>query len=234
MRINDEVGYVLKKQDYGDTSLLVDVFTREHGRLRVVVKGARTGKAAKARILQPFSHLSLGWSGRSELKTLTQLELLQTFHLGKEPLVCGFYLNELLWNFLEVFDPHEMLFDQYEATLSALSEECFVEPLLRKFEFFLLQDIGYGVCFDLDADTGAPLDSKSNYLFELEKGLVCTSNTNEGYPGELYLAIANEEYSNKAVLMLAKNLSRKVIYHRLNGQELNSRKWFANMRSANA
>lgn len=230
MRVSDETGYVLKRQDYGDTSLLVDVFTRKYGRLRVVVKGARTGKSARARILQPFSSLTLGWSGRSELKTLTMLEPIKSYQLDKEPLICGFYLNELLWNFLEVFDPHELLFDCYQETLAALSEGASIEPSLRAFEFFLLQDIGYGVSFDIDADTGASLEEESKYFLELDKGLVRAFEG--GVLGKEYLALASGDFSKKTVLSLAKVTTRKIIHHRLNGKELNSRKWFTNMRSA--
>lgn len=232
MRVNNVAGYVLKRQDYGDTSLLVDVFTREYGRLKVIVKGARSGRSEKSRMLQPFAHLTLGWSGKSDLKTLTQLESNSTFQLEKEPLVCAFYLNELIWNFLEVQDPHEQLFDRYQEVLDSFSQGEALEPLLRDFEFFLLQDVGYGVSFDIDSDTGEYLSGSGNYRYELEKGVVSVSNENEGVSGELFLALANRDFSEQRVLGLAKSLTRQIINHRLDGRELYSRKWFADLKRA--
>lgn len=232
MRINNVAGYVLRRQDYGDTSLLVDLFTRDHGRLKVIVKGARSGRSNKARILQPFSELALGWSGKSELKTLTQVEAISASQLQKEPLICAFYLNELIWNFLEVQDPHEILYDRYRTILKQFRENDELEPLLRDFELFLLQDVGYGATFDVECETGEELTASGNYRFEIEKGVVPTPEGEEGVSGDLFLALANRDFSERRVLGLAKQLTRQIINHRLDGRELYSRKWFADLRRA--
>lgn len=232
MRVDNVSGYVLKRQDYGDTSLLVDLFTREYGRLKVIAKGARSGRAGKSRLLQPFTPLILGWSGKSDLKTLTQVEAGSVRHLEKEALVCAFYLNELIWNFLEVLDPHELLFDHYSEILDAFSKNQALEPLLRSFELFLLQDIGYGTAFDIDSDTGDHIQPSGSYRFELEKGVVSNHTGKEGIPGEMLIAIEKRDFSERPVLILAKNLARQIINHRLDGRELHSRKWFAGLKRA--
>lgn len=225
MRETDHKGFVLRRQDYGDTSMLVDVFTRTSGRFRLVAKGVRSGKGAKARAIQPFSDLLLGWSGRSELKTLIQIESVQNYALDKQAAVCGFYLNELLWNFLEINDPHQDLFDVYQQSLHQLAEGFDLESTLRVFEFFLLKDIGYEAIFDIDSESGEPLEPSQGYRFELEQGLVKSSG-DDAYVGDLFLAIANNDFSSIPVRKLAKRLSRQIICHRMEGKELHSRKWF--------
>lgn len=226
MRISDQPGYVLKRQDYGDTSLLVDVFTHDYGRLRLIAKGARAGKTNKARALQPFQKLNLGWVGRSDLKTLTQIESLSTRILGKDSMACAFYISELIWNFLEVQDPHEVLFESYGNTLNAFAEGVDLEPLLRNFEFLLLDEIGYGCSFDVDADTGEPIVPQKHYIYRLGKGLVSAGDGDESVSGARFLAVANREFIEKETLVLAKRLTRKIIHHCLDGRELHSRKWF--------
>ena len=226
MRECDQQGFVLRRQDYGDTSLLVDIFTRGQGRFRVVAKGAKSGKASRARVLQPFSSLQLGWSGRSELKTLTQSEPVSTYRLDKQATICGFYVNELLWNFLQVQDPHEELYDVYEHCLVMLAEGEDLELALRNFEFFLLKDTGYETILDMDAETGDALNPEHTYRFELENGLVKTSERENAYPGRLFLAIANNDLTEAPARQLAKKITRQVIHHRMDGKELHSRKWF--------
>ena len=228
MRESDHPGYILRRQDYGDTSMLVDVFTRGFGRFRVVAKGVRSGKGNKSRLLQPFSPMLLGWSGRSELKTLTQIEPTQNLSLDKQAAICGFYINELLWNFLEVHDPHEDLFDAYQRCLVELAEEVDLELALRKFEFFLLRDIGYETILDIDAESGESLASDKMYRFELERGLISSIEKKNAYPGHMFMAISAHEFSDPSVRKLAKKLTRQIIHHRMEGRELHSRKWFKN------
>lgn len=235
MRTNDQPGYVLKRQDYGDTSLLVDLFSAEFGRLRVIVKGARSGRGEKARALQPFQKLILGWTGKSDLKTLTQLESTTLLPLKKDALACAFYMNELLWNFLEVEDPHPELFAQYESTLESLSNDGVDESLLRRYEFFLLQEIGYGASFDVEGATGDPVDHGNYYRYDLEQGLLKTSDADaDAYPGFSLTAIDQQDFSDPLTLKVAKRIARQIIHFRMDGRELNSRKWFAASRSENA
>lgn len=235
MRTSDQVGYVLKRQDYGDTSLLVDLFTEQFGRLRVIVKGARSRRGEKARALQPFQKLTMGWSGKSELKTLTQLESSTQIKLHKDAVACAFYMNELLWNFLEVEDPHPELFDQYEYTLRRLSESGVDEALLRRYEFSLLQEVGYGPSFDVEAATGDPLNPQKYYRYDLDQGLLPASEADSyAYSGTTFFAIDQQDFSEKSTLKVAKRIARQIIHFRMDGRELNSRKWFAASRGTNA
>ena len=113
---------MLHRRDFGNTSLIVEVFAVGHGRLPALAKGARRGRGAVAAILQPFRPLWMSWSGRGEVRTLTRSEPAgRAFDLQGEALLCGFYLNELLVRLLGRADPHADLFAFYHAALSDLA-----------------------------------------------------------------------------------------------------------------
>ena len=96
VRVKGQPGFVLHRRPYSETSLLVDLFSREHGRLTVIAKGARQRKSQVRGVLRPFGLITLGWSGKGEVKTLTQCESpAPAFNLRKRRLFCGYYLNEL-------------------------------------------------------------------------------------------------------------------------------------------
>ncbi len=138
--------YVLHARRYRDTSLLVDLFSREHGRMTAVARGVRGAKSKHRGLLQPIMPLSVSWFGKSDLVTLNSIEPHHTPHyLTGDRLLSGLYLNELLVRALHQHDPHVELYDAYADTLAQLTRQAVrIELTLRLFEKQLLQQIGYG------------------------------------------------------------------------------------------
>ncbi len=169
-------GYVLHSRPYRDSSMLVEYFSRERGRISLVAKGAKGRKTrggSTAALLQPFTRLSCSWSGRSDLKTLVACESLAApIALMGSRLFSGMYVNELLVRLIHHEDPHELLFDHYELLLSKLAKAEAEEPVLRRFEFLLLDELGYGFDLSLDGLSGEPIEPEAWYHYHQEYGLV--------------------------------------------------------------
>ena len=139
--------FVLHAQAYKETSLIVELFTRDHGRVSVVARGARRPRAALRGLLLPFQPLVLGWFGKTELKTLAHADWQGALpQLGGVPLLAGLYLNELLLRLTAREDPHPALFADYAATVRAIGPRDGrqdMSALLRRFELRLLAELGY-------------------------------------------------------------------------------------------
>ncbi|MBX6393117.1 MAG: DNA repair protein RecO [Burkholderiales bacterium] len=224
-RVENERAYVLHTWPYSETSLLVEIFSRGYGRLPLLAKGVRRPRSSLRGLLMAFQPLSLGWSGRGEVRTLNRCEWVGGLPLLKgDALLCGFYCNELLMRLLPREDPHEALFDHYEATLAQLQHAEDLERVLRAFERTLLKELGYGLTLDRDAETGGPIDPEAFYDYEPDRGPV--PSRGEGrlrLRGRTLLAIANEDYSDPGTLQQYKQLMRLLINHRLDQQPLHSR-----------
>ena len=125
-------GFVLHSYPFRETSLIVEAFTRDHGRVALVARGARRPRSSLRGVLSPFQPLLLSWSGRSELRTLVRAES-QNGHLALagETLMCGFYLNELLLKLLPRDDPHERLYDAYQHTLAGLAATTSASSIMK-------------------------------------------------------------------------------------------------------
>ena len=114
-------GYVLHSYPYRETSLILQVWTEKHGRLGLVAKGARRPKSPSRSVLVPFQLLALDWFGRGELRTLKTAEpAVPATPLGGASLLSAFYSNELLLKLTTRDDPHEALFDAYDAAIARL------------------------------------------------------------------------------------------------------------------
>jgi DNA repair protein RecO (recombination protein O) len=167
-------GFVLHRRDYRNTSLLLELFSAEEGRLALVAKGAKSaprGRSAQAALLQPFQPLWVAWSGRGEVKTLTRAEAAgAALALTRERLYCGFYLNELLLRLLGRDDPHEALFVFYQQALADLVGES-IDAVLRRFELRLLEELGYAPDLTHDA-AGSPIQNGRCYRYQPEAGLI--------------------------------------------------------------
>lgn len=230
-RVENERAYVLHTWPYSETSLLVEVYSRTHGRLPLLAKGARRPRSALRGLLLAFQPLSLGWSGRGEVRTLNRCEWLGGLPLLRgEALLCGFYVNELLLRMMAREDPHEALFDHYEATLARLLGEANHARTLRGFERALLRELGYAMTLDRDAETGGPIDPDAYYRYEPERGPVRVAESDPGgqyalpvLPGSALLAIAREDYRDQQTLQQCKQLMRQLINFRLDNQPLYSR-----------
>jgi DNA repair protein RecO (recombination protein O) len=212
--------FVLQQHNYRETSLIIDVLTRDFGRLSVLAKGVRKAKSKTAGLLQPFVPILISYVGRSELKTLTAVEMTESFgKLSGLALYCGFYVNELISCFLHKHDPHPDVFVQYQSCLISLTQESVIEPALRTFELDLLDSIGYGLHSEV-GDAKQNINS-STYLFDAERGLVVAEH---GLFSEKTLrAIQLRQFNDAEVLSEAKVLMRQVIDTHLQGRQLKSR-----------
>ncbi len=233
-RINNEPGFVLHTYPFKETSVVAEVFTRGHGRVALIARGARRPASAVRGLMQPFTPLLLSWFGKSELKTLHAAEWQGGLLVPQgRALMCGFYLNELLLRLLARGDAHTALYDCYAGTLERLTDvagsseseraACF-ERILRGFEKGLLAEIGYGATFDVDADGGVAIEANARYVFQPERGAVRAAGQ-PGCPvsGQTLLDLASDRFDRPATLAEAKTLMRTLINHTLGAKPLYTR-----------
>jgi DNA repair protein RecO (recombination protein O) len=221
--------YVLHTLPWRETSLLVEVLTRDHGRLALMARGARRPRSPVRGVLRAFQPLQLEWFGRGELRTLASADWGDWQPLlGGHGIYCGLYLNELLMRLLARDDPHPGLYDAYAATLAALALRAGDEVSLRRFELRLLQEIGYGLRLGEDADSAAPLDPEASYQFDPERGpRIAGGGPNAvQFSGRALAAMAADDWSDPATAGHAKALMRLVLGFHLGHQDLHTRKLF--------
>ncbi|HEX7045085.1 MAG TPA: DNA repair protein RecO [Burkholderiales bacterium] len=234
MREQQQSAFVLHQRNYSETSLLLEVYTRQHGRLGLIAKGARRPSSRLRGVLKPFQPLLIGWSGRGELMVLTGAEPDgPAIELAGKSLYCGFYLNELLVRLLHRHDPHEALYDRYRAALAGLADEARHEAVLRVFEKHLLREIGYGLLLERDAEQNAPIEPEAIYDYVLEQGPVRVRHPELAgrlrgvrVRGASLLALAEERLEDGTALREAKALMRAALAAHLGDKPLQSRRLF--------
>jgi DNA repair protein RecO (recombination protein O) len=217
-RITLAPAYILHHRPYRDTSRILDVVTRDYGRLTLFARGVRGPKAKLASVLQPFQLLLLSWSGRGEAAQLTGAELADSNPpLPAGSLMGSFYLNELLIKLTTRHDPQPSLFDDYHATVDSLRAGMRLEPALRIFEKRLLDSLGYGLDLkDVDAD--------EYYHFRPAQGLFPTVADAAGaVSGNSLIHLANEELQSARDLEDARRVLQAALAECLEGRELNTR-----------
>jgi DNA repair protein RecO (recombination protein O) len=173
MRVLQEPGFVLHTRPYRETSLLLEVLSREHGRVGLVARGAKSARSRWKNRLQPVRPLLLAWNQRGELGTLTGAEEVATIPpLRGQALMCGLYANELLIRFLHRSDPHPEVFQHYRELISTLASEVPAQALLRVFERDLLRAVGLGLQLELEHGSRRPVDTDAWYEYIPESGPV--------------------------------------------------------------
>lgn len=217
------LAFILHSRPYKETSALMDVFTPQ-GRLRAVLRGAR-GKLGS--VARPFSMLEIELRGRTELKTISRIEPAGEFNfLQGHALFCAMYLNELLVRLLPLNDPQPVLFEHYQLTVQGLAHALPVEPLLRTFEWRLLEQLGYGFSFELDS-AGQALQAQMLYRLVPESGFEAVSQFQPGvFSGADILALSAVNWQQEGVLHTAKRLMRQALAAQLGGRPLMSRELF--------
>ena len=225
-KVTGQPAFVLHSYPHKETSLIVDVFTREYGRIALVAKGAKRPHSQLRGVLQTFQPLQAGWTGKSELRILTGAEWVGgMLPLEKTALLCGFYLNELLVKLLARDDPHPVLFDHYVATLNQLAHNEPAPIVLRKFERALLKETG--VAADLTRCTGTrqAVEAGQVYVVDPERG-PRPARAADAWPkitGKTLLDMEREEYADAATQAQSKLLMRFLLAHQLGGATLNTR-----------
>jgi DNA repair protein RecO (recombination protein O) len=200
-RVDTQAAFVLHQYPYKETSRLLDVFSRDHGRVMMVARGAQRPGSQLRSILLSFQPVLLAWFGVGELKTLHSADWQGGIpQLSGLPLLCGFYLNELLLRLLPRDEPHPLLFGSYFEAIRALSalpaDGVGVEPILREFERHLLDEMGYGA--DWTQCEGRPVEAWRRYSFDPTQGLVGPQAYLPQYDGKALLAFAVGDYESAA------------------------------------
>ena len=224
MRVEQQPGFILHSRPYRETSLLLEVLSRDHGRVGLVARGVRSARSRTPRaLLQPLMLLNFAWSGQGELATLTAAEAAGApLALTGEALLCGLYLNELITRLLPRADPHPDIFFAYAETLERLRGKNTHAWQLRRFERDLLGDLGYGLVLEHEAESDAPIDAAGEYAYRLDAGPVPWRDVRDGLKlrGTALLALATDREPNAEDLASLRRLLRALVAHHLDGPGL--------------
>ena len=232
MQVNAEPAYILHKRPYRETSQILEVFCRNHGRLPLMSKGSRAPRSRSSGLLQPFRPLLLSWYGRGEMPSLRTVDTADARppKLSGKALLSAMYLNELLMILLHRCDVHEVLFTEYHETLYALTTAPILEVELRHFEKKLLEQVGFGLNLAYDADSGAALRPDRYYAYHFEHGPVeCRPEQHGQSPvlsGRSLLAFGAGQLQSAENIAEVKKLMRYVINGHLGPRKLKSRELF--------
>ena len=223
-RVHDEPAYVLHSHAWRETSLVLELFSRHHGRVALVAKGAKRPHSPLRSVLLGLQPLRVAWSGRGEVRTLTRAEWSGgVAPLAGHALLCGFYFNELLLRLLAREDAHERVLDVYHATLLQLGDGVdAIEPPLRAFELALLRELGHLPALDRESPGGAPLRADATYRVDSEQGVLRAAG--EALPsGAQLLAIEAGDWDVPGAARAAKTLMREMLDYHLGDPPLRTR-----------
>ena len=223
-RVENSSAFLMHRRMYQGSSLLLDFFTKDFGRIRLVARGARKGKTS----LQMFQCLSISFKGRGDLKSLSQWEIddLPRRLIGND-LILAMYANELILRLLPEGDEYFETFKSYWTFLSNLESFAVDEKefALRKFENQILEDLGYGIDFGFDID-GDAIQLELNYEFIEQQGFSLSKNGS--LPGKTLLDLSNSEdiITDKNELTILKKMNRKRLKSLLGDKPLKSKELF--------
>lgn len=231
-KVDGQPAYVLHTYPFRETSLIVEVFSRDFGRMALLARGARRPRSAIRGLLMAFQPLEIGWAGKGDVLTLMKAEWQGGLPLlSGEALFCGYYLNELLMHLLPREDAHTLLFAGYAEMLARLSSDPVgkvSEADLRSFEKILLQELGYGLTLAHDA-AGAAIEPAAHYTYRMEQGpmrLESADAAAQVVSGKTLIDLAAEDFSDPRSRSEAKQLMRTLMAYYLGGKELETRKIF--------
>ena len=219
----DQPAIVLHARAYRETSLLVNLLTRDHGRMAVVARGRRNSKRGHG--LQPFYEATVGWRGRGSLVNLTRYDVVQSRWLTGNAVASAYYVTELVMRLTREWEPHGRLFAGVRWVLRRITEEqgnVEVASSLRQFEKLLLDELGYGFDFSRDAESGTAIDPLAWYRLEPETGFVVT-HPNEGFRGQTLIDIAVAHYDDPETRRAARHMFREALAAHLGPAPLLSR-----------
>ncbi len=227
-----EPAFVLHSRPYQETSLIIDFFTKSYGRLNAIAKGAKRPKSPLRSVLTPACKLAVSMTGKSELKNLSSVEIVDHFHLSDGiSLNSIIYINELISKATEKEDPHENIFLEYEILLRNLNASKGSEQLekhLRNFELNLLQEMGYGIDLTREAESNIRIDSDKRYRFDPDKGFSSINEndlTQISFLGQDILDFSQGQFEKKATRDASKIIMRLALDYHLGNKTLNIRKY---------
>lgn len=222
----DDQIFVLHRRPYRNTSLLLDCFSQQQGRINFVANQVQRNNHLPASILQPFQLLRISYTGKRDLKTLQSAEQISVTRLVDKKLFCGLYLNELLYHLLSLFDPYPELFIAYQECIQTLEISEALAATLRGFELALLEALGYGI--DLCNDSqGNSIVEENYYRFIPQQGFMTTNAANaSAFPGSHLLLMAENNFSNTMTESIARQITSKLLEGLLGNKQLNSRELY--------
>jgi DNA repair protein RecO (recombination protein O) len=227
-RIQLEPAYILHSRAFRETSLIVEAFTREHGRVATVARGAKSARSRWKNVLQPFRPLLLSWNQKSDLGTLTAADQVASPPaLQGQALYCGLYLNELLMRLLHRGDPHAEVFERYRHILTELASELPPQPLLRVFEKHLLEAIGYAMLLEREYESNADIKPQCWYEYKPDRGPALRPGPGKGRISGVALLELHSEDIHAERLPELRMLMRSVIGYHLGGKPLASLSLFS-------
>lgn len=165
--------YILNRRPFRDSSLLLDIFSEDFGRICCVARPAKKrGKVVKGNT-EPFRYLHIQWIGRGDVQTLTEADERGRHSIPPSELMMGLYMNELILIFTLQHEPRPELFNAYKYTLHKMGDSHVNRQVLMRFELFLLQSLDYLISVDnSQEELKSLIISKSYFYFSKEKGLL--------------------------------------------------------------
>ncbi|TCP11564.1 DNA replication and repair protein RecO [Crenobacter luteus] len=224
-KVDHQPAYVLHSQPWRETSLLVEVLTRDHGRLTLVARSARRPQSALRGLLLPFAPLTIAWFGKGELRTLHAADWQGGVpQLSGMALICGFYLNELAMRLSARDDANPALFAAHDAAVRALAREPAYGAVLRRYEWALLTALGFAPPLDAD-DAQRPIDPAARYhvVPDASPHRLESGPADAGVGGATLIAMAAGDYADPAVRHEARGFLRACLDHHLGGRPLATR-----------
>ncbi len=222
--------YILHRRDYSESSLILEIFSREHGRINLIAKGAKRNKKRQGINHNLYQKYHMSWVAKSELGTLTDIELPSiSGSLKAEAMMTGFYMNEIILRLLHKHESHPELFDSYDTAINRLRNNMPEQIVLRYFEKTLLQSLGYGVILNHEVVLGEGIDAEKDYYYKLDFGpSLKFSNSEPGIniSGKTLLELDTETLSNSKNINEAKTLLRLILDQHLGERPLASRELY--------
>ncbi len=226
-RVSLEPAYVLHRRPYSNTSLIVEFFTENHGRIAAVARSARGPKSRYRGKLELFYPMLISWSGRGELKSLGAVDFYRApINLSDQALLCGFYLNEILMRLLQRDDACANIFTLYDEVLIQLAKQQSIAITLRCFEKNLLQALGFGLPLDHEFDTHHAIDAQKYYRYLPERGFQLVKRDDSQtaiFSGKTLIALRQEQFVDEKTLQESKRLMRLVFSRYFGERPLKSR-----------
>ena len=230
--------YILHTRPFKETSLILNLFSRQQGRFSLLAKGVKRKNAqAKRAILQPFHLLDIEYVGRGDLKILSNVELKKSasvsepIGLSNRALACGYYLNELLIRSIQEWQEFEGLFQVYDKSLKALESSLEYSAILRNFEVSLLEELGVAPQWLVDVK-GETICSGNRYHFNPEQGFELIEKNSEsdylyeqnsGFSGDAILSLGNGHYKQE-VSKKCQQITQMILREIIGDKPLESRK----------
>lgn len=226
-RIQLQPAFILHGRSYRDSSRLLDVLTRDYGRVTLVAKGARSARSKLQGVLEVFTPLIISWSGKGEVQTLTGAESVKnTVLLSGKHIISAYYINELVQRLTIPHDPHPELFFIYKQALEGFANED-TELVLRRFEKKLLTEIGYGLNLQTESESGEKILKNEAYYYDVEKGAINIKNNPAtdaiSISGETLLDLEAEKFRSSKSQSEAKKLMRVILGYHLGDKPLKTR-----------